>query len=103
MSSNYDTVPKVALIGGAILILVTIAFKVSLIPFHLWTPDVYEGSSAPMAGYMSIVPKLAMMVVALRFLGMYINLEIEAIRTIVMVLSVVTMTLANMMELSKRM
>ncbi|WP_456431820.1 proton-conducting transporter transmembrane domain-containing protein, partial [Nitratifractor sp.] len=48
----------IPLIGGALLLMVAIGFKVSLIPFHLWTPDVYEGASAPMAGYMSIVPKI---------------------------------------------
>ncbi len=89
----------VPLIGGAMLILVTIAFKVSLIPFHMWTPDVYEGSSAPMAGYMSIIPKLAMMVVAMRFLGMYVDMGIEPIRNMIIILAVVTMTLANMMAI----
>jgi NADH-quinone oxidoreductase subunit N len=89
----------IPLIGGAMLILVTIAFKVSLIPFHLWTPDVYEGSSAPMAGYMSIIPKLAMMVFALRFLGMYVDMGVEPIRNMIIILAVVTMTLANMMAI----
>jgi NADH-quinone oxidoreductase subunit N len=89
----------IPLIGGAMLVLVTIAFKVSLIPFHLWTPDVYEGSSAPMAGYMSIIPKLAMMVVAMRFLGMYVDMGVEPVRTMIIILAVVTMTLANMMAI----
>ena len=52
-----------------------------------------------MASYMSIIPKLAMMVVAVRFLGMYVDLEVEAIRSMIMILAVVTMTLANMMAI----
>jgi NADH-quinone oxidoreductase subunit N len=87
------------LIGGAILLMVAIGFKVSLMPFHLWTPDVYEGSSAPMAGYMSIVPKLAMMVVAMRIFGFYVDMGVEAIRWMIIILAVVTMTLSNMMAL----
>jgi NADH-quinone oxidoreductase subunit N len=89
----------VAMIGGAMLLLVAIGFKVSLFPFHTWTPDVYEGSSAPMAGYMSIVPKIAMIVVAIRVFGMYIDLGIETVRNVVIVMAVLTMTLSNMMAL----
>jgi NADH-quinone oxidoreductase subunit N len=87
------------LIGGAILLMVAVGFKVSLIPFHLWTPDVYEGSSAPMAGYMSIVPKIAMMVVAMRIFGLYVDMGVEEIRWMIIILAVVTMTLSNMMAL----
>jgi len=86
-------------IGGAILLLVAIGFKVSLIPLHMWTPDVYEGASAPMAGYMSIVPKVAMMVVALRVFDMYMDLDIETVKNLIIVLAIVTTTLANMMAL----
>ncbi|ADV45444.1 NADH-quinone oxidoreductase subunit NuoN [Nitratifractor salsuginis] len=87
------------LIGGAVLLMVAIGFKVSLMPFHLWTPDVYEGSSAPMAGYMSIVPKVAMMVVAMRVFGFYVDMGVEAIRWTIIILAIVTMTLSNMMAL----
>ena len=74
-------------------------FKLSLIPFHTWAPDVYEGASAPLAGYMSIVPKIAAIVVAIRIFGMYIDLGVEWVRIILMVLAVLTMTLANIMAL----
>jgi len=86
-------------IGGAMLMLVAIGFKVSLFPFHTWTPDVYEGSTAPMAGYMSVVPKLAMMVVALRVLGIYINFDVQTVSYLIIIIAAVTMTLANMMAL----
>jgi len=95
MSEPGFTIP---LIGGALLMMVAIGFKVSLIPFHLWTPDVYEGSSAPMAGYMSIVPKITMMVVAMRLLGLYVDMGVE-VRWMIIILAVVTMTLANIMAL----
>jgi NADH-quinone oxidoreductase subunit N len=89
----------VAIVGGAMMFMVAIGFKVSLFPFHTWTPDVYEGASAPMAGYMSIVPKIAMMVIAMRVLGMYIDLGVETVRIVVIALAVITMTLANVMAL----
>ena len=94
-----ETGLMVTVIGGAMLLIVAIGFKVSLFPFHTWTPDVYEGAAAPMAGYMSIVPKVAMMVVAIRVLGMYIDLGIETVRNVVIIVAVITMTLSNMMAL----
>ena len=94
-----DTGLMLPVIGGFVLMLVAVGFKVSLFPFHTWTPDVYEGSSAPLAGYMSIVPKLAMVVVAMRIFGMYINLDIEAISYTIIIIAVITMTLSNMMAL----
>ena len=89
-------------LGGVVLMLVAVGFKVSLFPFHMWTPDVYEGSSAPMAGYMSVVPKLAMVVVAMRIFGIYINLDIEAVSYLIIIVAVITMTLSNMMALVQK-
>ena len=88
-----------AIFGSSVLLMVTLAFKLSLFPFHTWAPDVYEGASAPLAGYMSIVPKIAAFVVAIRIFGMYIDLGIEWVRVMILVLAIVTMTLANVMAL----
>ena len=89
----------IAITGGAVLLLVAFAFKLSLFPFHTWAPDVYEGASAPLAGYMSIVPKVAAFAVALRIFNIYIDLGVESVRIIILVLAVITMTLANIMAL----
>ena len=45
-----------------------LGFKLSLFPYHIWVPDVYQGSTSAMAGFLAIVPKMAGFVVALRFL-----------------------------------
>jgi NADH-quinone oxidoreductase subunit N len=92
----------IPIIGGALLMIVAIGFKVSLIPFHMWTPDTYEGASASMAGYMSIVPKIAMMVVAMRVIGMYLELDIEIVRWTIIALAIITTTAANMMALVQK-
>ena len=92
----------IPIIGGALFMIVAIGFKVSLIPFHMWTPDTYEGASAPMAGYMSIVPKVAMMVVAIRLFGIYMELNIDIIKITIIVLAIITTTLANMMALVQK-
>jgi len=89
----------IAIFGSSVLLLVTFSFKLSLFPFHTWAPDVYEGASAPLAGYMSVVPKVAAFVVAIRIFGMYIDLGVEWVRITILVLAVLTMTLANLMAL----
>jgi len=89
----------VAIFGSSVLLLVAFAFKLSLFPFHTWAPDVYEGASAPLAGYMSVVPKVAAFVVSIRIFGMYIDLGVEWVRVVILVLAVLTMTLANLMAL----
>ena len=88
-----------AIFGSSVLLMVALAFKLSLFPFHTWAPDVYEGASAPLAGYMAIVPKIAAFVVAIRIFGMYLDLGIEWVRVMILVLAVLTMTLANIMAL----
>ena len=89
----------IAIFGSSMLLLVAFAFKLSLFPFHTWAPDVYEGASAPLAGYMSVVPKIAAFVVTIRIFGMYIDLGVEWVRIVLLVMAVVTMTLANIMAL----
>jgi len=94
-----ETGLMIAVFGAAMLLLVAFAFKLSLFPFHTWAPDVYEGASAPLAGYMSVVPKIAAFVVSIRIFGMYIDLGVEWVRIVILVIAVVTMTLANIMAL----
>jgi len=94
-----DSTIMIAVFGSAVMLLVAFGFKLSLFPFHSWAPDVYEGSSASLAGYMSVVPKVAAMVVTVRIFGMYIDLDIEWVQKAVIILSVLTMTAANIMAL----
>ena len=94
-----ETGLMIAIFGSSVLLLVAFSFKLSLFPFHTWAPDVYEGASAPLAGFMSVVPKIAAFVVSIRIFGMYIDLGVEWVRIIILVMAVLTMTLANIMAL----
>ncbi|SFZ97495.1 NADH-ubiquinone oxidoreductase chain N [hydrothermal vent metagenome] len=89
----------ITIFGASMLLLVAFAFKLSLFPFHTWAPDVYEGASSPLAGYMSIVPKIAAIVVSIRIFGMYIDLGVEWVRIMLLAIAVITMTFANIMAL----
>jgi NADH-quinone oxidoreductase subunit N len=53
------TVTTGVLLGGVALILVGLGFKVAAVPFHMWTPDVYQGSPTPVAGFMAAAAKTA--------------------------------------------
>ncbi len=87
------------MIAGASFLLGAFAFKLSLFPFHTWAPDVYEGASAPLAGFMSVAPKIAAFVVAMRIFEMFIKLDVEWVQISILSMAVVTMTLANIMAL----
>jgi NADH-quinone oxidoreductase subunit N len=62
-----DSVPVLAYAGVA-LMFVGLGFKVAAAPFHVWTPDVYEGAPAPVVGFMSTAPKAAVFAVLLRIM-----------------------------------
>ncbi len=97
-----DTGVLALTIAGAGFLLAAFAFKLSLFPFHTWAPDVYEGASAPLAGFMSVVPKLVAFIVAMRIFEMFIKLNIDWVQTAILTLSVATMTLANIMALAQK-
>ena len=89
---------------GYVLIAVTFmiaafGFKLSMVPFHTWTPDVYEGSSAALAGYMSIVPKIAAFVVAMRLFEFLVHSGVVWLQVILYIGVVVTMTAAHIWAL----
>ncbi len=60
--------PSVGLIFGLVFILAALAFKVSAVPFHMWTPDVYEGAPTPVTALMAGAPKVAAMALTIRVL-----------------------------------
>ncbi len=96
-ADDYANLP-VLLIGVAFMI-AALGFKLSMVPFHTWTPDVYEGASASLAGYMSVVPKIAGFVVAMRIFGFLIQADVVWLRDVLYAAVVITMTLANIMAL----
>ncbi|HEX5710718.1 MAG TPA: NADH-quinone oxidoreductase subunit NuoN [Sulfuricurvum sp.] len=84
---------------GVVFMLAAIGFKVSMVPFHTWTPDVYEGSSAALAGYMSIVPKIAGFVVAMRLFEFLVHSGVVWLQVTLYVAVVITMTASNIWAL----
>ena len=96
-ANNYADIGFVLV--GVVFMLASFGFKLSMVPFHTWTPDVYEGSSAALAGYMSIVPKIAAFVVAMRLFEFLVHSGIVWLEVVLYILVVVTMTMANIWAL----
>lgn len=85
---------------GLALVLIGVGFKVALVPFHMWTPDVYTGAPTPVAGFMSAVVKAAGFAVMVRLFltGMP---EIDNWENVLWVMAAVTMTLGNLQALKQ--
>ena len=87
--------------SGAVLVLITgiglmitgMGFKLALVPFHMWAPDIYEGASSPISAFIASVSKGAMMAVLLRFFmmaGLYGFKQIMLVFTVIAILSMLT-------------
>lgn len=97
VESNFDNYPVVLL--GVVFMVGAIGFKLSLVPFHTWVADVYEGSSASLAGFISVVPKIAAFIVALRFFEIFIAADDKVVEGILYAIVVLTMTIPNIIAL----
>ena len=64
--------PGLGLIFGIVFVAAGLAFKISAVPFHMWTPDVYEGAPTPVAAFFAAAPKMAAMAMTVRvFVGAF--------------------------------
>ena len=96
-STNFNIIAselnsnQYALTFGIVFILVGLAFKISAVPFHMWAPDVYEGSPTSVTLFFTMVPKIAALTVFIRFLYVpFLNL-IDQWQIILIFLSIASM------------
>jgi NADH-quinone oxidoreductase subunit N len=96
-TTNFDTIStqlnsnEYVLTFGIVFILVGLAFKISAVPFHMWAPDVYEGSPTSVTLFFTMVPKIAALTVFIRFLYVpFLNL-IDQWQMIIIFLSIASM------------
>ena len=90
------------LVTGLALILVGLAFKASAAPFHMWTPDVYQGASTPVSGFMAGATKAVALVVALRVLIVSFPAQQHLWTTAAAVLAVASLAVGNLAALAQR-
>jgi NADH-quinone oxidoreductase subunit N len=94
-------IPEGLLFGGVALILVGLAFKVAAAPFHMWTPDVYEGAPTPITAFLSAGPKAAAFAALIRTFFIGFGPIAPEWNTIVAVLAALTMTIGNVAAIAQ--
>ena len=86
-------------IGGLAIMIVGIGFKLALVPFHLWTPDVYQGAPAPVTALIATISKGSMFGVWLRFYTILDGGQYASLITIFSVVAIASMLLGNLLAL----
>ncbi len=86
------------LLAGLALLLVGLGFKIAAVPFHMWTPDVYQGSPSPIAGFMAAGAKVAGFAALLRVLLTAMSTQTLDWRPIVWVLAVLSMVVGAVLS-----
>ena len=89
-------------LGTLMLVLVGFGFKISVVPFHFWAPDVYEGAPTPVAGFLSTASKAAGFAVLMRVLLVAFPVAVPYWAAILAALSTASMTLGNALALAQR-
>ena len=98
-STNFEVIASntadstIGIIFAMVFILVGLAFKVSAVPFHMWTPDVYEGSPTSVTSFFSVVPKVAGIVIFIRFMYLPFQEILDQWRYILVFISIASMIL----------
>ncbi|MEA2118955.1 NADH-quinone oxidoreductase subunit NuoN [Halovibrio sp. HP20-50] len=98
-TSGLSGGPDPWILGGAVLIVVGLGFKLSIMPFHLWTPDVYQGGIAPATLVLATISKLAVFLVLLRLMMAVPAVESEWLRNLVSLLAFISMLGGNLLAL----
>lgn len=84
---------------AALMVMAGFAFKLSLAPFHIWTPDVYEGAPLPATTFLATVGKIAMAALLMRFMSVSRLMDSEAIMTALLVISALSILVGNLLAL----
>ena len=85
--------PSIGLIVGLVFLLAGLAFKISAVPFHMWTPDVYEGAPTPVTAFFAVAPKIAAIGLLVRVLVEPFGDLLSEWRQIIVFISIASMIL----------
>jgi NADH-quinone oxidoreductase subunit N len=109
-STNFDTLAhtldastvSVGLTIGIVFVAVGLAFKVSAVPFHMWTPDVYEGAPTPATAFFSVAPKTAALALFIRVMIYAFGELVDQWQQVIMAISVASMILGALAAINQR-
>ena len=107
-STNFDLIAdqlnkdNTGAVFAMVFILVGLAFKVSAVPFHMWTPDVYEGAPTAITSYFAVVPKVAGFAVLIKFMLIPFSNIIAEWQTIIIFMSISSMILGAVAAIGQK-
>jgi NADH-quinone oxidoreductase subunit N len=101
-SLSADTQPGVGLIVGLVFLSAGLAFKISAVPFHMWTPDVYEGAPTPITAFFAAAPKVAAIALFTRVLIGPFGPLLHQWQQIIIVISVLSMVFGSVAAINQR-
>jgi NADH-quinone oxidoreductase subunit N len=93
--------PAPLALAGVGLLLVGFGFKISSVPFHMWTPDAYEGAPTPVTGFMAVGVKAAAFAAFLRVFVVGFDLSADKVNSLLWVFAVATMTVGNLAAIAQ--
>jgi NADH-quinone oxidoreductase subunit N len=97
--SSAESHYNVLLLSGFALIIIGIGFKLALVPFHMWTPDVYQGAPAPVTAFIATVSKGAMFALLLRYFGGFDMRFYPSLSLIFAFIAIASMLAGNLLAL----
>jgi NADH-quinone oxidoreductase subunit N len=99
----YFSVSEISplLIIGVGMMFVGIGFKLALVPFHMWIPDVYQGAPAPVTTFIATISKGSVLAIAIRFFFAIRGFQSETLVVIISVVSVISMFAGNLLALNQ--
>ena len=107
-STNFDDISislvtkNTGAIFAMVFILVGLAFKVSAVPFHMWTPDVYQGAPTSITNFFAVVPKAVGLAVIIRFMDLPFKNILEEWQTIIIFISIASMILGSVAAIGQK-
>jgi len=107
-STNFDLIAdqlnkdNTGAVFAMVFILVGLAFKVSAVPFHMWTPDVYEGAPTAITSYFAVVPKVAGFAVLIKFMLIPFSNILAEWQTIIIFMSIASMILGSVAAIGQK-
>ena len=99
--NNVGKLPPLFIYGFGMM-LVGIGFKLALVPFHMWTPDVYQGAPAPVSSYIATVSKGAVMAVFIRFFFTIRGFENSAVFIVISGIAILSMFVGNLLAVQQK-
>jgi len=99
--SHLEKLPPLFLYGFGMM-LVGIGFKLALVPFHMWTPDIYQGAPAPISSYIATVSKGAVLAVFIRLFFNIKGFENQSIFYIISGIAILSMFVGNLLAIQQK-